>query len=277
MVDETEQAAATVVVPTYGRPEALRRCVEALQQQTIARRLELVVVRDGETSEPELPGVTLLATGSHRGPAAARNVGVRHAGSPHVLFTDDDCLPAPDWAERLVEALEAGAPVVAGRTVSDANVFARASQVIADELMTAGPSGSPTFAPTLNLGCTRELLDRVPFDERFLEAAGEDRAWCLALQREGVSIAVVPDAVVEHVPALGPAAFLRQHLRYGRAAARLRGRQGAGVRPPSFYAGLVARGFRAGPSVGTLVVAAQAAVAVGILRERLARVSSARA
>ena len=33
------------------------------------------------------------------GRAAACNAGIRAATSPYILFTDDDCLPDPDWAE----------------------------------------------------------------------------------------------------------------------------------------------------------------------------------
>jgi cellulose synthase/poly-beta-1,6-N-acetylglucosamine synthase-like glycosyltransferase len=38
---------------------------------------------------------------NHAGPAAARNLGARHARGAIVLFTDADCAPAEDWIERM--------------------------------------------------------------------------------------------------------------------------------------------------------------------------------
>src|ERR1051325_6894599 len=65
--------AVSVVVPTCGRPEFLRRCVAALEEQTLAAdAFEIIVVDD---------------TASRRGPAAARNIGWRRAQAPGVAFT----------------------------------------------------------------------------------------------------------------------------------------------------------------------------------------------
>src|SRR3546814_1007830 len=33
----------------------------------------------------------------NHGPAPARNLGWRSSSAPYVAFTDDDCVPRPDW------------------------------------------------------------------------------------------------------------------------------------------------------------------------------------
>jgi GT2 family glycosyltransferase len=270
MVGTNASAEATVVVPTHGRPAALGHCLDALRAQTMGPTLEVIVVYDGGATVDSAPaGVLVLETETRRGPASARNVGARRASTPFVLFTDDDCVPAPDWAERMVAVLAEGAPVVAGRTTSDASALTRASQVIADELMAAQPGGSLTFAPTLNLGCRKEVIEAIPFDESFAEAAGEDRAWCLEVRTRGHEIVRVVDAVVDHRPDLSVGRFVRQHIRYGRGSRRFRSRYRRQLQAPSFYVDLVRRGFRAGPAVGALVLLAQAATAAGVARERV--------
>ncbi|MEI6043656.1 MAG: glycosyltransferase family A protein, partial [Chloroflexota bacterium] len=112
---------ATVVVPAYNAAATLTKCLDSLIAQEIRPnlKLEIVVVDDGSTDQTativrRYQGVRLICR-PHRGAATARNVGVRAAAPTctAILFTDADCMPAPDWAMHLVEALENTGPMVA--------------------------------------------------------------------------------------------------------------------------------------------------------------------
>lgn len=254
-----ERPRVSVVVPTRDRPELLQRCLTALKNQTIP--IEIVVVEDKGA----------------RGPAWARNEGVRQAGGQVVCFTDDDCAPAPGWAEALTapilawEAEAASGPVSMGE---DATAADRAWEAIVNYLQVGAVSpgtASPGFAVTANLAVERSVLDRLPFDESFPAAAGEDRDWGERSSREGVKMRYVPTASVVHQSGMGAGAFLRQQYRYGQGAARYRS-AGSDRRPGSlgFYLGLIRTGFRAGPGPGLLVCAAQFATLFGILSVRSA-------
>jgi len=246
----------SVVVPTRGRPEALAGCVAALEAQTVP--IEAVVVEDGEG----------------RGPAWARNEGVRRARGEVVCFTDDDCVPAVGWVEALTapilggEAEAATGPVRIGVGATAAD---RAWEAIVHYLQvraTAPGTASPGLAITANLAARRSLLERHPFDESFPTAAGEDRDWGERAAREGAAPRFMPAAVVEHQSGMSAIGFLRQQYRYGRGAARYRA--GASNRrpgSPSFYTGLLRAGFTSGLAPGLLVTAAQAATAAGALAE----------
>jgi GT2 family glycosyltransferase len=103
---------ASVVIATKDRPAELARVLEALRAQETAFRFEVIVVDDG--SDPPLPDAVLaeldaatLLRSSGRGPAAARNEGVRAARGAYVLFTDDDTRPATGWVEAACAFLEA--------------------------------------------------------------------------------------------------------------------------------------------------------------------------
>ena len=93
----------SVVVPTCGRRELLERCLDALERQSLERgRYEVIVIEDRE----------------RRGPAWARNQGWRRSRAPVVAFTDDDCVPAPDWLLRGLKPFDdERADVVCGRIV----------------------------------------------------------------------------------------------------------------------------------------------------------------
>jgi GT2 family glycosyltransferase len=246
----------SVVVPTRGRPEALSRCRAALEKQSVS--VEVVVVEDVEG----------------RGPAWARNEGMRRARGEVVCFTDDDCEPKAGWAEALAAPILAGeveaatGPVAIGEGATAAD---RAWEAIVNYLQVraAAPgTASPGFVVTANLAARRSLLERLPFDESFPAAAGEDRDWGERAARSSAAPAFVPTAIVVHRSGMRVRDFLRQQCRYGRGAARYR-QSGNGRRPgsPSFYTGLIRASFSAGLTPGFLVTVAQAATLAGILAE----------
>ena len=259
-----------MVVPTRDRLRALERCLAALARQSY-EPLEVLVVDDcggcSEIAALVAAHGARLVPGPGRGPAAARNAGVRAASGLFVCFTDDDCEPESDWVEWLVRPLRAGADAVAGTTTSAGGALADASELAAHAPAgVSPPEGSDVaFAPTNNLGCTREALDATPFDESFPDAAGEDREWCARLTGRARVLAVEPRARVAHRQHLTLVAFFRQQTRYGRGAFRFR-RRGHEPRPfegAGFYTALLRAGFRQGVAVGLLLIAAQAATAAG--------------
>ena len=246
----------SVVVPTRGRGEALARCRAALEAQTVA--VEVVVVEDVEG----------------RGPAWARNEGVWRARGEVVCFTDDDCEPEAGWVEALVGPVLTGeADVATGpvRMGDGATAADRAWEAIVNYLQVravAPGSASRGFVVTANLAARGDLLRRLPFDESFPAAAGEDRDWGERVAREGSGARFVPEAVVVHQSGMSAAAFLRQQYRYGRGAARYR-KAGSDrkIGSAAFYLGLIRRGFGFGAAPGLLVTAAQAATFAGVITE----------
>lgn len=244
-----ERPRVSVVVPTRDRPELLRRCLAALEAQTAP--VEVVVVEDSEG----------------RGPAWARNEGVRRAGGEVICFTDDDCAPAPGWAGGLAAPIVVGEVEAATGPVSmgeGATAADRAWEAIVSYLQSraaASGTASPGFAVTANLAARRSLLERLPFDESFPAAAGEDRDWSERAARDGAPPRFVPGAFVIHQSGMSARAFLRQQYRYGQGAARYRGADPDRRRGSlGFYLGLLRAGFAGGVVVGALVCAAQVAM-----------------
>lgn len=98
----------SVVIPTYNRPKLLGKCLQYLSSQTFPfDDFEVIVVTDGpdvntakvvEAMVHLLP-VKLLSLPHKQGPAAARNLGWQQAQGALIAFTDDDCLPTPQWLQ----------------------------------------------------------------------------------------------------------------------------------------------------------------------------------
>lgn len=280
MVESKTRAA--VIVPTHNRPGSLARCLDALSRQKGAGDLEVIVVDDGTADADAIaeivsrsPQARLIRCDEARGPAAARNRGALETAAGVLLFTDDDCEPAPDWAANMAAALRDGTEVVAGLTAngSPGDPVASASETILAYVQDRArePESTTRFAATNNLGCTSRVLARIPFDETY--RYGEDRDWCARVRAEGYAVHVEPNARVAHRQELQLSSFLRQQFGYGRGAYLYRRRHAELGRfeKPSFYTGLLRRGFKEGVVTGVLVGVAQAATAAGFLREALPR------
>jgi GT2 family glycosyltransferase len=273
---------AAVIVPTRDRPRSLAGCLDALDRQAGPDRLEVVVVDDGSLDAAAVAAAVqrsrrarLVRRERAEGPAAARNHGARETDAPVLLFTDDDCEPAPDWAEKLTAAVERGAHVVAGRTSNGRpdDRLATASETILAYVQDRARDGDSTtlFAATNNLACAAPVLAEIPFDEDY--RYGEDRDWCARIRAAGYALCIEPSALVEHRQDLGVSSFLRQQFGYGRGAYRYRrGHATLGrFEAPTFYAGLLRSGFAHGVTTGVLVGIAQAATAAGFAREAIAK------
>jgi glycosyltransferase involved in cell wall biosynthesis len=263
-MEEAGRPSISVVVPTRDRPDALEECLSALDRQTAAGLLEVVVVDDGSDAADEVAevvgrhGRARLVRVRSGGPAAARNVGAREARGDTLCFTDDDCVPEKDWVEQLAAAIRDGADAVAGRTQNPAGALGAASDVIS-----GAPTAAEPFAPSNNLACTKVVFESVPFDESYREAAGEDRDWCTRLIASGHTLRSQPSAVVHHRAQLTLSGFVRRQIRYGRGAYRYRRNARRRLEPGRFYLALLRRGFERGFEAGLLVSLAQLATAAG--------------
>jgi GT2 family glycosyltransferase len=275
------QPRATVIVPTRDRPASLARCLDALDRQEGIPDLDVVVVDDGSldaAGPADAVGrsrrARLVRLDRPQGPAAARNRGTRETTAGVLLFTDDDCEADPRWAAELTAAIEGGAAAVAGVTTNgnvDDRVASASETILAYVQDRARTDTWTVFAASNNLGCAAQVHAQIPFDEAY--RYGEDRDWCARLRAEGYTLHVVPAARVAHRQELVLSSFLRQQFGYGRGAYLFRRRHSGMGRfeRPSFYTGLLQRGFSNGAVGGMLVGIAQAATAVGFAWEALAR------
>ncbi|RZU02265.1 oligosaccharide flippase family protein [Rivibacter subsaxonicus] len=112
----------SLVMPVWNGEATVRACLDAVEAQTYPRELIQVIVVDNGSSDAtarivaEYPGVMLLHEPSP-GSYSARNRGITEARGEYIAFTDADCMPAPDWLARAVDAARAAPDVgiVGGR------------------------------------------------------------------------------------------------------------------------------------------------------------------
>lgn len=108
-------AAPTVaaVICTHARPDYLAACLAGLAAQQGARP-DIIVV-DSASPPPAAARIAALAESAgallirtdRAGLSHARNLGLAASRASWTAFLDDDAVPAPDWAARLLQAIAA--------------------------------------------------------------------------------------------------------------------------------------------------------------------------
>jgi glycosyltransferase involved in cell wall biosynthesis len=112
-VTEASFNSLSVIIPTYNRKNLLAKAIEGyLGQRSPELIHELLIVDDGSTDGSESMVREFGGRSAfpirylrqpNQGPAAARNLGIREARSPLVLFTDSDIVPERNLVEQHVE------------------------------------------------------------------------------------------------------------------------------------------------------------------------------
>jgi glycosyltransferase involved in cell wall biosynthesis len=210
----------SVVIPTHNRRAILARVLEGYARQSLVEALaELLVVDDGSTDGTE----TLVAEHSlhstvpiryfrqdSRGPAAARNLGIKAARGSLILLADDDIIPMSNliaehiaWHDR-----HSGEPIaVLGHVEWAPEVHPTpfmewlgkdgAYFQYARLAKGASPDFRSFYSCNLSIGADFLKANGV-FDEDFRNAAWEDIELGYRLQRRGLKILYNPNAIGFH-------------------------------------------------------------------------------
>jgi glycosyltransferase involved in cell wall biosynthesis len=211
----------SIIVPAYNAAQTLPACLAALQRQTQPPD-EIIVVDDGsqdQTAQAAWAYGAQLLEQPHRGPAAARNLGLRQARGDIVLFTDADCEPEPTWVAEMTRPF--ADPRVAGvkgsyRTHQQERV-ARLVQCEFEERYDrlerlATIDFIDTYAAAFRLAVLREMDG---FDPAFPRADSEDAELSYRLARAGRRLMFNRQAVVYHRHPSTWRAYLYRKIRFG--------------------------------------------------------------
>ena len=203
--------AISVIIPTYHRNDLLAACLDCLHPdvQTLdSLHYEVIVSDDGQesTAQPMItdhyPWVRWVK-GTHKGPAANRNNGASVAQGEWLVFTDDDCLPQPNWLYAYARAIEANSMinVFEGKTVAD-RPFQRY-----DEEAPVNETGGNLWS--CNFCINQHLFKQVKgFDECFPFAAMEDMDLAARLQHSKAHQLFIPHALIIHpIRPISPAKY----------------------------------------------------------------------
>jgi len=103
-----KQSLVSVIIPTYNREKCIRRAIESVLDQTY-QNVELIVVDDGSTDNTKEILEPFIKSGKikyfyqpNRGPATARNLGIKNSKGEFIALLDSDDEWLPEKLEKQI-------------------------------------------------------------------------------------------------------------------------------------------------------------------------------
>jgi len=220
----------SVVIPTCGRQEMLKDCLNSLFAQDYPKsNIEIIVIDDRND-----PGTENLINDlkvrhpwleyfgqDRKGPAVARNLGAKSSSAGIIAFVDDDCVVDKSWVRLMLEAHQNYPQIVCvgGLTsIATQRTSVLVSQFLSTCSIESWVAGKQEviFFPTCNVSFKRHIFGQYQFDETFPLPGGEDLEFFWRLFKDGYRFVWDKNIKVIHYRDDSFWSFMRQAYIYGR-------------------------------------------------------------
>jgi GT2 family glycosyltransferase len=222
----------SILIPTYRRPEKLRRCLESLAAQRTAASFEVIVGVDGDDGGPtaaDIPESIQPAIRVERFPKigyiAIRRRMLEAARGRIFLSMNDDVEAAPDLVQRHLEAHASDVRVVGGiatwKPVQSPTLFDQLVQQTNLIFFAPRPDRAPTYRDCygLNMSAPTSLARAQGGFPDIVDAYGyDDIELAYRLIKSGATLALAPTAAVVHDHRYTTTDVLRREYLLGRSA-----------------------------------------------------------
>jgi glycosyltransferase involved in cell wall biosynthesis len=225
--NEMDEPCISVVVPLYNSAKHLESCISALLSQTYPSSAYEIIMVDNNSTDNSIkmimkyPRIKLLSE-KKQGSYAARNRGVAESKGSVIAFTDSDCIPAPEWLDRISASLDSPSVgiIQGGRFYTTESRGLLLLEAYENERATYTFSGKLKglyYGYTNNMAVRRDIFDRCgPFlevmrgaDSIFVNRAIEDYTSDI--------IRYVPDAAVRHLEITKLRSYFGKRYVYGKS------------------------------------------------------------
>jgi glycosyltransferase involved in cell wall biosynthesis len=205
--------AFSIIIPTYNRKGQIIKALNELSVQNYDPGLfEVVVIDDGSTDgtseellafKKELKIDINLIRQKNKGPAYARNVGIKNSKYEFIVFLDSDCYPLEkDWIlkinEKVNDIIARGHTdfLLGGRLITPSDTLSQKFIIALDgygtpDLGEIGFESKNDFVsfPTTNLVVPKRTFENIGgFDTNIIFGSGEDTDFCYRLWKSGNAI-----------------------------------------------------------------------------------------
>ena len=210
----------SIIIPVYNSSAMLKKCLQSVYQSSY-KKFEVIVVddksTDGSLGIAKKFQCKILRFKKNSGPSKARNIGSSIAKGDILVFLDSDCIVSKDWLKKIVndfKKYKVGA--VAGQYNSYINE-SFISKFAFYELLFREKKFKRfvNTAPSCNLACKREVLDKVGGFSEEIKNFSEDLEFSYRLGK-ATKILWDPSIGVAHDFRKKIKSYLKQQFIYGK-------------------------------------------------------------
>lgn len=194
--------------------------------------MEIIII-DNNSSEPVKVSKDFTGRGidirvltcKQKGPAAARNVGIRNSIGQWLLFCDSDCIPTSSliigYVQNNVKAIAFTGNIEPQTNTWLDNFYNRERVLLPRMKPNTMFEAVPLYIITANALVWKEAIIKCGyFNESFINAGGEDVELSIRLWKIG-NIAAMPKSVVLHDFGNGVRDFYKRFISYGKGNRQL--------------------------------------------------------
>ena len=208
--DDLEIPALSVVLVTVKGIPAIQRVVQFLSRQTIAGRIQLIIIapdaKSLDLNESNVPSgfhsCTPVYVGAIEDVDMSAALSLPHARARFITFLEDHAFPGPNWAERIVEAAHSGPWDAVGTRIENGNpgtVLSWANMLMSyGRWVAAEHAGTTTNIARHNSTFRISTLER-EYGADLPSRMGRDGGLLDDLLARGATYYLTPDAHVEHL------------------------------------------------------------------------------
>jgi glycosyltransferase involved in cell wall biosynthesis len=226
-----ENIQVSIIIPSYNDLNGLQKALQSVEAIDYpVENFEVIVADDGSqdgTGEyvRQLIGQTKINLRylyqDNRGPAAARNIGIRQARGKYLLFIDSDCFADSQILRHYLKHFpDERVGGVGG------NVIPRVRNIITEYLEYTGGwkpgirHGEIVYLVTANAFFPKKALVKAGyFDDAFRRPGGEEPELCYRMLKTGCHFKYEKDAIVIHSHSPTLKSMLKMYFAYGKGRA----------------------------------------------------------
>ena len=217
----------SVITPARNAAKTIERCIISVLRQNFEGNLEYIVVEGGSTDgtrqileKYQTEGKIKLIIGPGKGPATARNIGIKEARGEILVFIDADCEADENWMRNLIKPFkkeEVGGVCGSVKTPRGLSLIGRIVGLDWEYRQEERIVKGLRWFHFMNTAYRREIFDKIGLlNEEFV--TGEDQEFFRRAVRTGYKFLFVEDAVVYHYHRSTLLGFLKQFFNYGRGS-----------------------------------------------------------
>ncbi len=199
----------SIIIPVFNGEAHIKECIEDLLNQNYpSDKIEIIIVDDGSTdrtlemvNDYEICCIRTI----NKGPANARNIGIKAATGDILIFIDSDCMSHKNLVINHVlmhmfyQATDPSVQIIGGSIEGyNQNYWS-----VCDDFCSwyknhpRLPETQVFYHPTANMSITKHLGSVISFDEELRYA--EDYTFCTNAIKKGYKIIFQPKAKVLHI------------------------------------------------------------------------------